>query len=61
MDEKDIITKYFESDDPPATVTAIESLYELGEHCYKVEGKDEDGEFEISICVIDSSIYILPE
>lgn len=61
MDEKNIITEYFENDDPPATITMIEPLSELGEHYYKVKGKDEDGEFETSVFVIDSSVQILPE
>lgn len=61
MDEKNIITEYFENDDSPATVTMIEPLSELGEHYYKVKGKDEDGEFETSVFVIDSSVQILPE
>ncbi len=61
MDEKNIITKYFENDDSPATITMIELLSELGEHYYKVKGKDEDGEFETSVFVIDSSVQILPE
>ncbi len=61
MDEKNIITKYFENDDSPATITMIEPLSELGEHYYKVKGKDEDGEFETSVFVIDSSVQILPE
>lgn len=39
----------------------IEPLSELGEHYYKVKGKDEDGEFETSVFVIDSSVQILPE
>lgn len=61
MDEKNIITEYFENDDLPATITMIEPLSELGEHYYKVRGKDEDGEFETSVFVIDSSVQILPE
>ncbi len=61
MDEKNIIIKYFENDDSPATITMIEPLSELGEHYYKVKGKDEDGEFETSVFVIDSSVQILPE
>lgn len=61
MDEKNIITEYFENDDLPATITMIEQLSELGEHYYKVKGKDEDGEFETSVFVIDSSVQILPE
>ncbi len=61
MDEKNIITEYFENDDPPATITMIEALSELGEHYYKVKGKDEDGEFETSVFVIDSSVQVLPE
>lgn len=61
MDEKNIITEYFENDDLPATITMIEPLSELGEHYYKVKGKDEDGEFETSVFVIDSSVQILPE
>lgn len=61
MDEKNIITEYFKNDDPPAIITTIESLPELGEHYYKVKGKDEDGEFETSVFVIDSSVQILPE
>lgn len=61
MDEKIIITEYFENDDSPATITMIEPLSELGEHYYKVKGKDEDGEFETSVFVIDSSVQILPE
>ena len=61
MDQKNIITKYFENDDSPATITMIEPLSELGEHYYKVKGKDEDGEFETSVFVIDSSVQILPE
>lgn len=61
MDEKNIITKYFENDDSPATITMIEPLSELGEHYYKVKGNDEDGEFETSVFVIDSSVQILPE
>ncbi|HAB88582.1 MAG TPA: hypothetical protein DCE60_06150 [Coprococcus sp.] len=61
MDEKNIITEYFENDDSPATITMIEPLSELGEHYYKVKGKDEDGEFETSVFVIDSSVQILPE
>lgn len=61
MDEKNIITKYFENDDSPATITMIEPLSELGEHYYKVKGKDEDGEFETSVFVVDSSVQILPE
>ena len=61
MDEKNIITEYFENDDLPATITMIEPLSELGEHYYKVKGKDEDGEFESSVFVIDSSVQILPE
>ena len=61
MDEKKIITEYFENDDPPATITKIEPLPQLGEHYYKVKGKDEDGEFETSVFVVDSSVQILPE
>ena len=61
MDEKNIITEYFENDDLPATITMIEPLSELGEHYYKVKWKDEDGEFETSVFVIDSSVQILPE
>lgn len=61
MDEKNIITEYFENDDLPATITMIEPLSELGEHYYKVKGRDEDGEFETSVFVIDSSVQILPE
>lgn len=61
MDEKNIIIKYFENDDSPATIAMIEPLSELGEHYYKVKGKDEDGEFETSVFVIDSSVQILPE
>ena len=61
MDEKNIIIKYFENDDSPATITMIEPLSELGELYYKVRGKDEDGEFETSVFVIDSSVQILPE
>ena len=61
MDEKNIITEYFENDDLPATITMIEPLSELGEHYYKVKGKDEDGEFETSVFVIDSSVQILNE
>ena len=61
MDEINIITEYFENDDLPATITMIEPLSELGEHYYKVKGKDEDGEFETSVFVIDSSVQILPE
>lgn len=61
MDEKNIITEYFGNDDLPATITMIEPLSELGEHYYKVKGKDEDGEFETSVFVIDSSVQILPE
>ena len=61
MDEKNIISEYFENDDLPATITMIEPLSELGEHYYKVKGKDEDGEFETSVFVIDSSVQILPE
>ncbi len=61
MEEKNIITEYFENDDLPATITMIEPLSELGEHYYKVKGKDEDGEFETSVFVIDSSVQILPE
>ena len=61
MDEKNIITEYFENDDLPATITMIEPLSELGEHYYKVKGKDENGEFETSVFVIDSSVQILPE
>ena len=61
MNEKNIITEYFENDDLPATITMIEPLSELGEHYYKVKGKDEDGEFETSVFVIDSSVQILPE
>lgn len=61
MDEKNIITEYFENDDLPATITMIEPLSELGELYYKVRGKDEDGEFETSVFVIDSSVQILPE
>ncbi len=61
MDEKNIIIKYFENDDSPATITMIEPLSELGVHYYKVKGKDEDGEFETSVFVIDSSVQILPE
>lgn len=61
MDEKNIIIKYFENDDSPATITMIEPLSELDEHYYKVKGKDEDGEFETSVFVIDSSVQILPE
>lgn len=61
MDEKNIITEYFENDDLPANITMIEPLSELGEHYYKVKGKDEDGEFETSVFVIDSSVQILPE
>ena len=61
MDEKNIITEYFENDDLPATITMIEPLSELGEHYYKVKGKDVDGEFETSVFVIDSSVQILPE
>lgn len=61
IDEKNIITEYFENDDSPATITMIEPLSELGEHYYKVKGKDEDGEFETSVFVIDSSVQILPE
>ena len=38
MDEKNIITEYFENDDLPATITMIEPLSELGEHYYKVKG-----------------------
>ena len=61
MDEKNIIINYFENDDSPATITMIEPLSELGVHYYKVKGKDEDGEFETSVFVIDSSVQILPE
>lgn len=61
MNEKNIITEYFENDDSPAVITMIEPLSELGEHYYKVKGKDEDGEFETSVFVIDSSVQILPE
>lgn len=61
MDEKCIITEYFENDDLPASITKIEQLPELGKHYYKVKGKDESGEFETSLCVIDSSVQILPE
>ena len=48
---KNIIIEYFENDDSPAVITMIEPLLELGEHYYKVKGKDEDGEFEISVFV----------
>lgn len=58
---KNIIIEYFENDDSPAVITMIEPLLELGEHYYKVKGKDEDGEFEISVFVIDSSVQILPK
>ena len=62
MDEKKIITEYFENDDDsPATITKIEPLLELGEHYYKVKGTDEDGEFETSVFVVDNSVQILPE
>ena len=61
MDEKNIITEYFENDDIQATITIIEPQSELGDHYYKVKGKDEDGEFETSVFVIDSSVQILPE
>lgn len=62
MDEKKIITEYFANDDPPATITNIEQLPELGEHYYKVKGKDDNGEFETNVFVDDDlSIQILPE
>lgn len=62
MDEKKIIIEYFANDDSPATVTDIEQLPEIGEHYYKVNGKDENGEFETSVFVDnDSSVQILPE
>lgn len=61
MDEKKIIIEYFENDDSPATITKVEQLPELGEHYYRVSGKDENGEFETSVFVIDSSVQILPE
>jgi hypothetical protein len=61
MDEKKLITEYFENDDSPATITKIEPLPELGEHYYKVNGKDENGEFKTNVFVIDASVQILPE
>lgn len=63
MDEKNIITEYFANDeDAPATVTSIEPLTELGEHYFKVKGKDENGKFETNV-FIDSEgrVLILPE
>ena len=62
MNEKKIITEYFENDDDsPATITTIEPLDGHGEHYYKVNGTDEDGEFETSVFVVDDSVLILPE
>lgn len=61
MDEKKIITEYFANDDSPATITSIEQLSGVGEHYYKVKGKDEDGEFETSVFVDNESVLILPE
>lgn len=63
MDEKNIIIEYFANDeDAPATVTSIEPLAELGEHYFKVKGKDENGKFETNV-FIDSEgmVLILPE
>ncbi len=61
MDEKKIITEYFENDDSPATVTKIEPLKHLGDHYYKVIGEDEDGKFETDVFVVDETVQILPE
>jgi hypothetical protein len=63
MDERKIITEYFANDDDsPATVTNIEPLSELGEHYFKVKGKDENGEFVTSVFVDDDeTVQILPE
>lgn len=61
MDEKKIITEYFDNDEPPAIVISIEQLSDVGEHYYKVKGKDENGEFETSVFVDNESVLILPE
>jgi hypothetical protein len=63
MDEKKIITEYFENDDDsPATITDIEPLTELGEHYFKVKGKDDNGEFETRVYIDDdTTVQILPE
>lgn len=62
MDDKKIIIEYFANNDPPATITTVERLPGIGEHYYKVKGNDENGEFETSVFVDDSSfVQILPE
>ena len=63
MNEKNIITEYFANDeDAPATVTSIEPLIELGEHYFKVKGKDENGKFETNVFIDeDATVQILPE
>lgn len=63
MAEKKIIIEYFANDEGlPATVSSIEPLTELGEHYFKVKGKDEDGEFETSLFIDDEGmVLILPE
>lgn len=62
MDDEKIIIEYFANDDPPATITTVEQLPGTGEHYYKVKGNDENGEFETSVFVDDSSfVQILPE
>lgn len=61
MNDKLIITEYFANDDPPATVISIDKLSGVGEHYYKVKGKDEDGEFETSVFVDKETVLILPE
>ena len=61
MNEKKIITEYFENDDSPATIISIEQLTSMGEHYYKVKGKDENGAFETSVFVENEAVLILPE
>ena len=63
MNEKNIITEYFANDeDAPATVTSIEPLTELGEHYFKVNGADGNGEFETTVFIDDVlSVQVLPE
>lgn len=62
-DEKNIIIDYFvNDDDSPATVTSIEPLTELGEHYFKVNGTDGNGEFETTVFIDDAlSVQVLPE
>lgn len=62
-DEKNIITEYFANDEEaPATVTSIEPLTELGEHYFKVNGADGNGEFETTVFIDDVlSVQVLPE